>query len=125
MQEMKQHVPAVPIDAQEEIRAPNPVKEDVGYGIFSIKKLQIKKGKQVLPSPLRRNLEDILIIRWWKENEKDYKILSNLAKKYLCIPATSVPAERLLSKAGEFISIRRNRLKSKNVDMLLFSNKNT
>ena len=61
---------------------------------------------------------------WWKEHATHYPHLQQLARKYLCIPATSVPAERLFSKAGELISKRRLCLKPKNVNMLLFLNKN-
>ena len=34
---------------------------------------------------------------WWKDNEKDFPVLSLLAKKYFCIPAISIPSERLFS----------------------------
>lgn len=57
---------------------------------------------------------------WWEERQKVYPWLSKLAKKYLCIVATSVPCERVFSKAGQLISERRNRLKSKNVEQILF-----
>ena len=41
------------------------------------------------------------------------------------VPAVlSVPAERLFSKAGELLSIRRSRIKPKHVNMFLFLNKN-
>ena len=63
-------------------------------------------------------------LEWWKTHRQLYPRLFQLATKYLCIPGTSVPAERLFSKAGELISIKRNRIKEKNVDMLLFLNKN-
>ena len=61
---------------------------------------------------------------WWKSHHHQYRKQSILAKKYLCVPATSVPSERLFSKAGELVSAKRNRLKPKYVDMMLFLNKN-
>jgi len=33
---------------------------------------------------------------------------------------TSVPSERLFSKAGEVVAARRSNIKPKNVDMILF-----
>lgn len=62
---------------------------------------------------------------WWKARENTYPRLSKLAKKYLSVVATSVPRERIYSKAGQMISERRSRLKSKNVEMILFLNANT
>lgn len=79
---------------------------------------------------MRRFMEEKVITRsedpllWWKSNEAVLPLLSKVAKKNLGIVATSVPAERLFSKAGETISQRRNRLKPKNVNMLLFLNTN-
>ena len=66
--------------------------------------------------------EDPLL--WWQQNCTQYPHLQDLAMKYLCIPGTSVPSERLFSKAGELVSARRNRLKPKHVNMFLFLNKN-
>uniref|UniRef100_A0A1X7VSP8 HAT C-terminal dimerisation domain-containing protein n=1 Tax=Amphimedon queenslandica TaxID=400682 RepID=A0A1X7VSP8_AMPQE len=62
-------------------------------------------------------------LQWWKRNEKAFANISKLATKYLSILATSVPSERLFTKAGELISAKRSRLKPKNVDMFLFLNK--
>ncbi|XP_011407706.1 PREDICTED: zinc finger BED domain-containing protein 4-like [Amphimedon queenslandica] len=61
---------------------------------------------------------------WWKENGHQFPHVMKVAKKYLAIPRSSVPSERLFSKAGELISQRRSQLKPKNVDMILFLNKN-
>jgi hypothetical protein len=63
-------------------------------------------------------------LEWWSKNSQHYPTLAKLARKYLCITATSVPSERLFSKAGELISHKRSRMKPKNVNMFLFLNKN-
>ena len=41
----------------------------------------------------------------------------------MSITGTSVPAERVFSKAGELISQRRSVIKPKHVNMMLFLNK--
>ena len=61
---------------------------------------------------------------WWELHEKRYKRLSRLARVYLCVPATSVPAERVFSTAGLVLNRLRSRLTPEHVDMLLFLNKN-
>lgn len=61
---------------------------------------------------------------WWQQNSILYPRLSKLAKKYLCVPASSVPSERMFSAAGRLVSKCRNRLGAKNVDSILFLNKN-
>lgn len=61
---------------------------------------------------------------WWKTNEHRFSRLTKVARSWLCIPATSTPSERLFSKAGSVVSKKRNSLKPKNVDVILFSNSN-
>lgn len=63
-------------------------------------------------------------LEWWKARAAIYPHLAKLAKQYLCIVATSVPSERIFSKAGQLISERRSRLKGKNVQIILFLNYN-
>lgn len=59
-------------------------------------------------------------LQWWKENCCKYKILSQLARELLCIPATSVPSERIFSKAGNIVSSKRYSLGSKLLNSLIF-----
>ena len=49
---------------------------------------------------------------WWKANSFHYPLLSSLAKKYLSIPATSVPSERAFSTVGRTHSKQETSLSS-------------
>ena len=65
-------------------------------------------------------------LTYWK-GKKEEGLLPKMipvVKKFLCVPATSVPSEQLFSKAGELIPARRNRLGKKMINILLFLNKN-
>ena len=59
-------------------------------------------------------------LEWWKINHTRYPYLSSLAKKYLAIPATSVPAERAFSIAGHIVNQKRSCLLPENVNKLVF-----
>ncbi|CAI5666116.1 unnamed protein product [Oreochromis niloticus] len=67
-------------------------------------------------------LEDPLT--YWGNRKTSYPNLFNLALQFLCIPASSVPCERVFSKAGEMVSKKRNRLNAVTLDKLIFLNKN-
>lgn len=59
---------------------------------------------------------------WINTNELIYPSLRIIAKQYLPIVATSVPSERLFSKAGNIMIENRNRLSPKHLQNLLFLN---
>ena len=59
-------------------------------------------------------------LTWWKYNERKYKLLSILAARLLCIPATSAPSERVFSVAGLTIAKDRARLASDTANELIF-----
>ncbi|XP_050062310.1 E3 SUMO-protein ligase ZBED1-like [Aphis gossypii] len=64
------------------------------------------------------------IVEYWRDHKSLLHPLSEIALKYIMIPATSVPSERIFSKAGQIMSARRNRLLPDNLDTLVFLNKN-
>lgn len=61
---------------------------------------------------------------WWKINSHRFILLACLARKYLSIPATSTPSERIFSCAGLIVNRLRSSLNPDHVDMLVFLNKN-
>ena len=63
-------------------------------------------------------------LKWWGLREKSYPTISKLAKKYLCIPASSTPSERIFSLTGTIVDKKRARLSADKVDMIVFLNKN-
>lgn len=64
-------------------------------------------------------------IAYWKEEGGQFPHLKPIAKKYMCCLCTSVPCERMFSKAGQLISDRRNRLSANKANMLMFLNQNS
>ena len=59
-------------------------------------------------------------LSWWMIRESNYPLLSRLAKKFLCVPATSVEAERTFSALGNLLTKKRLCLTGTHVDMQLF-----
>lgn len=59
-------------------------------------------------------------LKWWKAHECLFPGLSHLAKKYLLVPATSSPSERVFSCTGNIVTCHRASLKPDTVDRLVF-----
>ena len=59
-----------------------------------------------------------------KVPHNDKSQLFKSAMHFLCITTTSVPSERLFSKAGEMVSHGGSCLKPKTINQVLFLNKN-
>ncbi|KAK1900426.1 Zinc finger BED domain containing protein 1 [Dissostichus eleginoides] len=78
--------------------------------------------QRYLAEPNIGRLEDPL--NYWQTQKHVYPNLHKLAVTFLCTPASSVPCERVFSKAGEVVSKKRNRLSPKTVEKILFLNKN-
>ncbi len=72
--------------------------------------LTLIDGKEVHDNPLD----------WRKLNSGKYPILRSIARRILCVPATSAPCERLFSYARLTISNDRNRLLPENAEEFIF-----
>lgn len=77
--------------------------------IVIIQKLYCKSRRSCQKKLQKYLAEDLLNIdenplKWWKNIRFRFPVLSKHAKKFLCIPATSVPSERLFSAAGDIIT---------------------
>ncbi len=59
-------------------------------------------------------------LEWWRFHGSNFSHLSCLAKKYLCIPATSSPSERAFSTGGNVVTCSRVALKPEMVNRLVF-----
>lgn len=77
---------------------------------------------------IRQYLEMALINRkndpleFWAKHQLLFPEMYELALKYLCIPATSVPSERVFSKTGQLTNSRRNRRHPKDLNYIIFLN---
>jgi hAT family C-terminal dimerisation region len=64
--------------------------EDYVNNMESIPIIKKVAGERVMANPLI----------WWRNKQRQLPLMSNLARRTLCIPATSAPSERLFSLAG-------------------------
>ncbi len=65
-------------------------------------------------------MESFVSITVVEELSKKYKIISKLAIRLLCIPATSAPSERVFSVAGLTIAKDRSKLAAHTAHELIF-----
>ena len=60
----------------------------------------------------------------WRVHNVDFPWLSKLARKFLCIPATSSPSEKLFNATANVVTCQCSCLKSSKFDMLVFLTRN-
>jgi len=77
-----------------------------------------------IPSDMNIDNMEGEILKWWNKNRDELPLLAELAREYLCIPASSAPSERLFSHAGNIVTDTRQSLDSDNVSKLLFVKEN-
>ena len=71
---------------------------------------------------ISREEEDIL--SWWRDRKAKYPNLARLARKYLCVPATSTQAGRVFSALGWLLNKRRLLLTGSHVNNQMFLKEN-
>jgi hypothetical protein len=59
------------------------------------------------------------VLNWWRDHEKDYLTISQVAQDYLSIPAAEVDCERLFSGGRDLIGLRRYSMKFETMRALM------
>ena len=91
--------------------------EAVDFGIVKDDILREFENYRAEPE-MSKDEDDIL--QWWRERRTKYPNLARLARKYLCVPATSTQAERVYSALGWLLNKRRLCLTGSHVNNLMF-----
>jgi hypothetical protein len=61
---------------------------------------------------------------WWKTSAHRFKNFERLAVKYLAIPATSAPSERIWSQAARVLTAKRNRMSEEVTSAIMYCREN-
>lgn len=111
---------------------PNAKKDHDGWSYFDAKVKDLKCDPNAKSScqellhylsiPLLERDDDPL--KWWESNKHIYPSLIQYVRKYHCIVASSVPSERVFSKAGQMIVPKRNQIGGAQLNKILFLNMN-
>ncbi|XP_070814650.1 ADP-ribosylation factor-related protein 1 isoform X1 [Chaetodon trifascialis] len=83
--------------------------------------IEAELNSYLLAKPLDMDEDPLL---WWKKYQENYPRLIDMARKYLCVPATSSPSERVFSAGGNIVSCERSCLAPDMVNKLVFLAKN-
>ncbi|KAL7838485.1 hypothetical protein AOLI_G00268890 [Acnodon oligacanthus] len=63
-------------------------------------------------------------LHWWRNKEHRFPAVARLARKYLAIPATAIPADRAFAPRESALAHRRAMLGPKHLDHVLFLHQN-
>ena len=94
------------------------------------KKLPQSPRTSIIEKELNLYLKDNILnrhecpLQWWNRNQLIYPNLQNIARKYLSLPATTVPSERLFSNASDVCTSHRTSLLPENAELLIFLKSN-
>ena len=86
--------------------------------------------QQLLGNEFKMKMQDIeskvynCPLSWWKSSAHRYVNLGKLAIKYLGIPATSAPSERIWSRAARVLNVKRSRMKEDVTAAMMYCREN-
>ena len=89
--------------------------DDEGDQVCDVVKKEIKDYRN---EPLLARDEEVL--PYWAKNKEKFPHLARIAKKYLCVMATSTEAERTFSALGLLLTKQRLCMTGENINKQLF-----
>ena len=84
--------------------------------------LKIELDRYLSLAKLPKSNVDVLAL--WKDHQQMLPLLSEAARKYLCVTASSASAERLFSASGKVVTPMRSSLDPANVDKRVYLHEN-
>jgi len=63
-------------------------------------------------------------LEWWRTHKAILPVLARVARKFLAIPATGAPSERVWSVAGNVVTKKCARFSDENIDSIVFLHEN-
>ncbi|KAI2658595.1 E3 SUMO-protein ligase ZBED1 [Labeo rohita] len=91
------------------------------HGLTKREQADAELSRYLLEEALDNSADPLM---WWRDNESRFPLISKLARKYMCICATSTASERMFSTAGNIVTPVRCCLKPEKVNMLVFLSRN-
>ena len=88
--------------------------EDDSFSVSDKMMVELTSYRCGKAAPMNTNPLD-----FWRANEAVYPNVALQAQKLLCVPATSLPCERLFSAAGILVDRRRSSLRPDHVQQML------
>jgi hypothetical protein len=64
------------------------------------------------------------VLEWCRQHEDQFPVTSRVWRKWLAVPASSAPCERLFSTAGNVYTKKRARLSDDAAEMIIFVHEN-
>lgn len=105
---------------------PNPPIKKLSIDEIMTQRFVAKGAAEASKSPFRGQVPIRMVdpLQWWKVKESTYPSEAKLARRYLAIPASSAPCERLFSTGGRVLEKRRASLKPETTRCIVFLHDN-